>query len=112
MVTELVLFDLPEGMTREELVAKYRRTAPAWRENSDLIRKTYVFDPDQRQGGGVYLWRDISAAKRGHDEAWRRRVVELYGNEPIIRYFDTPLVVDNELGRTIDDAAADAPIAS
>lgn len=39
MITEVILFSIPDGMTRQELLANYRRSAPTWRANSDLIRK-------------------------------------------------------------------------
>ena len=35
MITEIVLFRLPEGMTREDAIAKYRLTVPAWQANPD-----------------------------------------------------------------------------
>jgi hypothetical protein len=95
MITELVLFNLPEGMTREQVVSNYRQTTQKWRANPHLIRKNYLFNGEARQGGGVYLWKDVEAAKRWHDDAWRSKVVELYGSEPVISYFETPFVVDN-----------------
>ena len=52
----------------------------------------------------MYLWRDVDAARRWHDDEWRSFVVELYGSEPVIRYFETPLVVDNAAG--VEEAAA------
>lgn len=105
MITEVVLFNLPEAMTRDQVISNYRQTAAKWQANPDLIRKNYLFDADARQGGGVYLWKDIAAAKRWHDDAWRAKVVELYGSEPMIRYFDTPIVVDNAAHDIIDAAA-------
>jgi len=39
MITEIVLFRLPEGMSREDAIAKYRLSVPAWQANPDLIRK-------------------------------------------------------------------------
>jgi hypothetical protein len=36
-----------------------------------------------------------------HDEAWRQGIRRKYGSEPVVRYFETPLVVDNALGQTI-----------
>jgi hypothetical protein len=103
MITEFVTFALPKGMTREQLVDNYRQTAPKWRQNPDLIRKNYLFDQSSGLGGGVYLWKTIAAAQRWHDESWRRKVVELYGSEPTIRYFETPIVVDNLAQKTIED---------
>lgn len=104
MITEIIVFDLPEGMSREEVVANYRRSAPNWRSNPDLIRKNYLYDPEGRKAGGVYLWRDMEAARRARDEAWLERVRRTYGSDPVVQYFATPLVVDNALGRTIEEA--------
>ena len=106
MITELVMFDLPKGITREKVVADMRHSAPKWRENPDLIRKNYLYDPNNGQAGGVYLWKNKAAATRAHDEAWRKKIIELYGSEPVIRYFETPLVVDNALQDIIEEVAA------
>ena len=36
MTTEIVTFKLPDGTTREEVLATYAKTAPTWAENPDL----------------------------------------------------------------------------
>ncbi len=105
MITELVLFDLPPGISREHVVAGMRDTAPAWRANRELVRKNYLYDPAKGQAGGVYLWPSVEAAQRGHNEAWRARIKAMYGSEPVIRYFETPLIVDNALDQLIDGDA-------
>ncbi len=106
MITEVVLFDLPKGMTREQVIANYRESAPGWRANPDLIRKNYLYDAANGQGGGVYLWKDIAAAKRWHGDDFRKRMVERYGSEPVIRYYETAVVIDNEAQKTVEDVAA------
>lgn len=106
MITEIVVFDLPDGMTRDDVVANYRRSAPTWRANPDLIRKNYLFDAETRKAGGVYLWHSIDAAKRARDDAWLDRVRRTYGSEPVVQYFATPLVVDNALGQTLETTVA------
>jgi hypothetical protein len=108
MITEVVTFKLPTGMTREQLISNYRQTAPKWRENPDLIRKNYLYDGTNGLGGGVYLWKDIAAAKKWHDDRWRQGVIERYGSEPNIAYFETAIVVDNLAQRTIEDTALEA----
>jgi hypothetical protein len=105
MITEYVLFDLPPGISRDEVVRGMREVAPRWRAEPDLIRKTFVYDPVANQSGACYLWKNRAAAQRAHDEAWRGRIREAYGSDPVIRYFDTPLVVDNALGQTIESQA-------
>ncbi|WP_207538806.1 hypothetical protein [Sabulicella rubraurantiaca] len=104
MITEIVTFGVPDGMTREEVVANFRRSAPSWRANPELIRKNYLFDPGTRRAGGVYLWRSMEAARQARDAAWLDRVRRTYGSEPTVQYFQTPLIADNALGQTIDEA--------
>jgi hypothetical protein len=100
MITEIVLFDLPEGMSREQVAALFRQNAPKWRANQELIRKNYLYDPIARRGGGAYLWPDIDAARRAHDAAWCAMIRTTFGGEPVIQYFETPVVVDNARGET------------
>ena len=105
MITELVLFGLPQGMTREQVAAFFRGNAPKWQANPDLIRKNYLYDPAAERGGGVYLWPDIAAAKRAHDDAWCENIRKTFGSEPVIQYFETPVVVDNARGEIVEATA-------
>lgn len=105
MITELVLFDLPAGITRDQVIEGMRATAPSWRANTELVRKNYLYDAAMGQAGGAYLWPSVEAAQRGHDAGWRARIRQLYGSEPVIRYFETPLIVDNAQDQLIDSAA-------
>jgi hypothetical protein len=102
MITEFVLFTLPPGITRAEVVQGMREVAPRWAADPALIRKTFVYDAAAGEAGAFYLWPDRAAAERAHDAAWRQRIVDAYGHPPVIRYFETPLVVDNALGRVIE----------
>ncbi len=99
MITEYVLFDLLKGFSREEVVAGMHEVAPRWQKEPNLARKTFVFDEQANQAGAFYLWIDRASAESAHDESWRRAIRSSYGSEPRIRYFETPLVVDNALGR-------------
>ena len=102
MITEVITFKLPAGMTRDQLVDNFRQTAPKWHLNPDLIRKNYLYDAANNLGGGVYLWKSLEDAERWHNEAFRQKVVEVYGSEPTINYYETPIVVDNEFGKITD----------
>lgn len=104
MITEFVLFSLPPGLPHEAVVQGMHEVAPRWAADPALIRKTFVYDAQAGQAGAFYLWPDRAAAERAHDAAWRQRIVEAYGSEPVIRYFETPLVVDNALGQVIEAA--------
>lgn len=91
-VTEIITFGIPERMTRAEVLANCRRSAPTWRANPDLIRKTYILDPQARRAGGIYLWRRKGVARRARDAAWLERVRRTYGSEPVLQYFETPIL--------------------
>lgn len=95
MITEIVTFEIAEGLERAEVLALYEKTMPAWRANPDLIRKTYLYDPEGRRGGGVYLWKSMEAARRAHDAAWCARAEAMYGSRPQFSYYETPFVIEN-----------------
>jgi hypothetical protein len=102
VITEYVLFDLPQGISRDEVVAGMHEVVPRWRDEPNLVRKTFIFDAQANQAGAFYLWLDRASAEKAHDDAWRQRIRSSYGSEPRIRYFDTPLVLDNALGTVIE----------
>ncbi len=97
MITEVVIFPIPENMTREQVVGLYEKSVPAWRANPDLVHKSFLYDPQNKRGGGVYLWKSMEAAKRGHDGKWCARIAEVFGGEPKFDYFESPVVIDNSV---------------
>jgi hypothetical protein len=101
MITEIVTFALPEGMTPEDAAANFEKSAPNWRANPDLIRKNYLLDEGNRIAGGVYLWKERAHAEKWHGPEFRQRVKEIYGSEPRSQFFDTPIVVDNAAGAIV-----------
>ena len=104
MITEIVTFELPRGITREEVFSTYEKTAPTWSENPDLIRHDQSSDAVKSIAGGVYLWRDRADAERWHGPEFREKIRRLYGAEPHSVFFETPLVVDNTAGVITRDA--------
>jgi hypothetical protein len=70
-----------------------------------LVRKYYLRSEDGRRAGGVYLWETRAAAEAAYNGEWKARVKQLYGSEPEITWFDTPVIVDNQAGGTITKAA-------
>lgn len=95
MITEIVLFKLPAGMTREEYAQRARESASAWGANPQLIRKNYLYDAERGYGGGAYTWNSIAEAREWHGEAFKQRIKALYGSEPTFTYYETPVLVDN-----------------
>ena len=95
MVTALVQFSFPSSVTRDKASELFRGSAPKYRDLPGLIRKYYVYSAEQGTGGGVYLWKSREDAERTYTPEWKQMIRDRYGAEPVITYFDTPVVVDN-----------------
>ena len=105
MITALVRFKLPANIDAAKAAELFQGSAPKYQGLAGLVRKYYLFDAESRTGGGCYLWESREAAERVYNAEWRKMITERYGNAPEIIYFETPVVVDNSLGKTILDAA-------
>ncbi len=95
MILELVLFKSPQDKSRGEILEDAKHTLARWRANPDLLRKHYLLSEDGLEGGGVYIWPSREAAEKGHDAEWREGVKKRTGAEPVIRYFDLLMLLDN-----------------
>jgi len=105
MITAIVLFKLPANINSADAAELFRGSAPKYQGVAGLLRKYYLFDPESRTGGGCYLWESREAADHVYTAEWRKMIAERYGAQPEISYFETPVVVDNTVGKTNLDAA-------
>ncbi len=97
-VTAVVRFPFPEVKTEEELIASFESSSALYRDVPGLLRKYYLMSDDVRTGGGVYLFESRADAERLYDDAWRAGLRERLGVEPNVEYFESPVIVDNEVG--------------
>ena len=95
MITVIVNFKLPKGVTRSEIISKFEQTVHKWSDNQDLIRKNYLIDLDRGIAGGVYLWKEKVHAEIWLGAEFRKMVKDNYGEVPTFQFFETPIVVDN-----------------
>jgi hypothetical protein len=105
MITEVVLWRLPDGMSKEEVTAKFRASVPAWQARADLMHKAFLFDEASRMVGGVYLWKTIEAAKEAHGPVFQERIRTNFGATPQFQYFQSPIVIDNQAKQVFEAAA-------
>jgi hypothetical protein len=96
-------FTLPEPITREEARSSFLSTAPKYQGVQGLFRKHYVLSQDGGTAGGVYHWNSRSEAEAMYTESWRSFVREKYGTDPIVTYFECPVVVDNVAQQVVTD---------
>jgi hypothetical protein len=95
MITAITTFKLPKPITREEARTIFLSTAPKYQGVPGLVRKVYVLSEDGSTVGGIYLWNSRVDAGAMYTESWRAFVREKYNTEPLVTYFDSPVVVDN-----------------
>ena len=103
MITALVQIKLPEPMTRDKAQVLFAGTAPKYRDLKGLIRKYYLLSEDGATAGGVYLWESQEAAEQLYTDDWQAFIMQKYGTEPSVTYFDSPVIVDNLVGQITMD---------
>jgi hypothetical protein len=104
MITALVQFPLPASVSRDKAAELFKGSAPKYRDLPGLVRKYYLYSAESKIGGGIYLWKSREDAERTYTAEWKRMIRERYGADPLITYFDTPVVVDNATGEISSDA--------
>jgi hypothetical protein len=90
-------------MTRDKAQEIFSTTAPRYRDLQGLIRKYYILSEDGGTAGGVYLWKSREDAEQVYTDDWKEFIVEKYGSEPFITYFESPIIVDNLTGEIASD---------
>ena len=95
MITAVVTIKLPAGLTRAQWLENTQRIAERYRAIPGLIRKQFLYS-EEGVGGGVYLWESREAAEACYRGPWRDNIRAMFGAEPEIRWFESPVVVDNE----------------
>ena len=106
MITAIVRFKLP-GNHR---CRQGRRVVPGLgaevpgpaRSDPKIL---YCSTPKAGPAAAAICGKAADAAERVDNAEWRRMIADRYGAAPEISYFETPVVVDNTLGKTILDAA-------
>jgi len=103
MIIALVNFPLPSSMSLAEYKAKMMQTVPRYREMPALLRKNYIYDGERHLGGAVYVFETKAHAEACFSDEFIKRVTAGYGN-PEIRYFETPILIDNQ-AKTVTELA-------
>lgn len=93
MITAIVRYKLPPSIRRADCLAHFHKIAPGFGEIEGLISKHFIWN-ENGTAGGVYQWKDISAAKAFYQGPWLDGIVERYGAYPEIEYFVTFAVTD------------------
>lgn len=87
----------PAGAPRTRVETGMARSAPTYAKVPGLIRKYFTIG--QSNFGGMYLFKDRASAQALFNDAWRAKTAQTYGSQPVVTYFDVPLVVDNSVAK-------------
>lgn len=83
----------PAGAPRSLVEGGMVKSRPIYEKVPGLVRKYFTIG--QGDFGGIYLFKDRTSAQAWFSDAWRTKAAATYGSQPIVTYFDVPLVVDN-----------------
>jgi hypothetical protein len=97
MITAIVRYRLPASIDHDACLAHFTRIAPGFREAKGLISKHFIWS-ERGVAGGVYQWERLEDAKAFYSGPWLKGIVERYGMEPEIEFFEVFAVTDNPAG--------------
>ena len=97
MITATVRYKLPPHIDYAACRAHFQMIAPGFRDIPGLISKHFIWS-ESGWAGGVYQWESIDHARSFYSGTWRDGIVERYGMEPQIEYFEVFAVTDNAHG--------------
>ena len=95
MITVITRFQLPAGLTPEQIRAAFDEAAPKFRNLPGLVRKQFLCSKDCRTAGGVYLWNDERAARAFMSERVAPMIRGKFQVDPTIEFYDSPVIVEN-----------------
>ena len=99
MITAVVTAKYPKGLTRETYLKNTTAIAGRFQTIPGLIRKQFLFDEKTGTAGGVYLWETREQAETCYKGVWRENFMKSMGAEPNIQFFESLVVVDNEIAK-------------
>ena len=100
MIIVIVTFNIDKKLTDAVLKEKFLETSPVYKESPGLIRKNYISDTSKNLAGGVYCFDSIENAKSWFDESRINWITDRFST-PDIKYFQNPVIVDNNTNEII-----------
>ena len=96
MMTAIVRYRLPATISYEACQNHFHMIAPGFQSTSGLISKHFICTPDGKNAGGVYQWESKEAAESFYSGPWLQGIIDRYGMEPEITFFEVFALTDNK----------------
>ncbi len=97
MITATVRYKLPPHIDYDACRAHFHKIAPGFRSAHGLISKHFIWS-ESGWAGGVYQWETLADAKAFYSGPWLAGIVERYGMQPQVEYYEVFAVTDNVRG--------------
>ena len=94
MITATVRYKLPPHIDPAACREHFHRIAPGFRQVKGLISKHFICG-DGGWAGGVYQWERLEDAKAFYSGPWLDGIVQRYGMQPQIDFYEVFAVTDN-----------------
>ena len=98
MYISVVEIDLPPDVDVAALRNVFTEAGRRYTDVEGLLR-TYYTLKGGTVTGGVFVWDTLEHAEAGHaDPDWHKIIMDRYGTEPRVTYYEVPVIVDNIMG--------------
>ena len=97
MITATVRYKLPRHIDAAACRAHFHAIAPGFREAKGMISKHFIWS-ESGWAGGVYQWETLDDARAFYGGPWRAGIVERYGMQPQIEFYEVFALTDNARG--------------
>ena len=101
MITVIVKIKKPDDLNLQQYHAVAQTIVGNFQGVPGLIRKTFLFSDSQGCAGGAYTWETKEAADTFYAGVWLDNIRKMFGEEPELTYFNTPVIVDNAAGTVV-----------
>lgn len=98
MITAIVRYTLPPSISKNDCAAHFHKIAPGFAEAKGLISKHFIWNVENDTAGGVYQWQSLEEAKAFYSGPWLQGIIERYGQEPTIEFYEVFAITDNKSG--------------
>jgi hypothetical protein len=98
MITAIVRYKLPPHIDYGACCEHFHKIARGFRDVRGLISKHFIWN-ESGWAGGVYQWECIEDAKAFYSGPWLDGIVERYGMNPQIEFYEVFAVTDNTRGK-------------
>jgi hypothetical protein len=89
-----VRYKLPPHIDHDACREHFHKIAPGFQQVQGLISKHFIWS-ESGWAGGVYQWRTLADAKAFYSGPWLDGIVERYGMQPQIEFYEVFALTDN-----------------